>query len=238
MNIETLEVHANPEMQKNILALAKSIDAIADISSRSGISIKTYSEESWMRFIDLPAERQSEILRSFTSYQELCSSAEADGISFLDNQDLMRYVLKKLGLRVSNDYLDSLVNDDLIEVYNLDHNQIFRNLRFFDVTDYSLLDLLTYEWEVLYERGQAMTEKTMKAIHNAVAGNETVPMGVEPHPMRECLSESQPIVEVAFKLITPTYNIENWQQKLGYTISCGARVLDSKTADREKIHFL
>ena len=65
---------------------------------------------------------------------------------------LLMHSLKKAHLFTTESVSSLITNENIVEVYNLDHVQLFRSINFFDLCNYSLLDLLARQWFELFER--------------------------------------------------------------------------------------
>lgn len=60
--------------------------------------------------------------------------------------------LQMLKLTPEGDIFDRIENDDVVEVYALDSVQIFRNIRFFEISTFTIEDILCRPWYHLTRR--------------------------------------------------------------------------------------
>src|SRR5690606_14370708 len=92
---------------------------------------------------------------------------------FVSNRNLIVNILKNMHLRAPQSFVDKIDEDDLIEIYNLENIQIFRNLKFYETTTYSLEDLLLYDWPELYSRPKRMTEQLLNLVESVIRQDDT-----------------------------------------------------------------
>ena len=103
-------------------------------------------------FKNLDEKNQIEILRSLKTYNEICAETLANGDSLTDSKSFVWQALKKLGLRFSSDMFNFIQQENVIEIYDMNNVQIFRNFNFFGFTSYALEDLLCRPWVELFHR--------------------------------------------------------------------------------------
>lgn len=159
-------------------------------------------------FSNLPQAKQDEVLEYLRFYLELCMGQIAAGDRLSDNLSFTWRALKRLGFVPRSDLFNHLTDEDVIEIYNSDNRQLFRNLRFFDHCSYTLEELCTLEWWTLFERDQKITMKLFEAAEKIFRGEITetiIPTDIEPHIIKETQSLECNSVLYQVRCASPLY---------------------------------
>jgi hypothetical protein len=82
--------------------------------------------------------------------------------------DMLRFTLSEYKLQVSPKLFDAMTEQDIVEAYDSSNMQIFRSLQFIELCNYSVLDVLLYEWPSLFQREDNVTETLMAEIHHTM----------------------------------------------------------------------
>ena len=78
--------------------------------------------------------------------------------------------------------LDTIDEDTLVEAYNVDMRQTFRSLNFFEMTNYSILDLITFEWYVLWKKPSLVNKIYAEAFEELMAHRLPIlPIDIKPY---------------------------------------------------------
>lgn len=99
--------------------------------------------------------------QSFQLWFEVLQSADRETTGPCSSRIFLWRWLSKCALTVPSDLIGNLNDEDLIEVYDQNLNQVFRNLRFFSVSSYSLIDLLHKPLPELFERHDPHAQTTL-----------------------------------------------------------------------------
>lgn len=183
----------------------------------------------------VPDKQLHAAIGSLEHFSHALAQCEELGINPWDDQEFLRLCLKQLGYTVSSEYLKNITSDDLVEGYNLDNVQVYRNMKFMEICGYSLEDVLAYPWPNLYERSQQITNKILARVRESLESGRVLKADVETHYMKEHASSTRQIVEVTFRYIAPLYR--NPGQPSGYLISSQARMLEEYPS-RHELRFL
>jgi len=117
----------------------------------------------------------------------------------------------------------------------LSNRQIFRSLRLYELTHYTLADLLAFEWYELYERSSKVVEEMTTAVMSSIAKNMTLPMvNVPAHTMKEFKVQPPQIYEVVFKNIAPVHQDT---EVLGIIVNSTGRSLIDEISE-SKVEFI
>lgn len=107
--------------------------------------------------------------------------AEIDGI---------KRVLNRIKLRPVSDLYSFITEEDVIEIYNASGFQLYHNMEWLKHTSYSLLDVMVYTFQELFERPSAIIETIWNEALRPFkeAQPQLGPMKVPEHTLRERLS--------------------------------------------------
>lgn len=105
---------------------------------------------------------------------------------------LIKEALKICQMRVRDDFWDNLNKDDVVEIYTMENIQLFRTFNFFNISSYSLLDLLINEWYLLWERPSNVIQSFMALYQDLVEGRitKTMKVNVPMHLLKEIYNDS------------------------------------------------
>lgn len=192
--------------------LLMEIEAFRRAIGSRGERIKSYTPSALMQFRQKPKAAQAAIFAGFQSYSSLiCSAVMEDRDAILDERRLLKNVASRLRLVISDEIYETMEKDTIIEIYNQDFLQIYRSLRFVDLCNYSLLDLLTYEYYELYERSASVNEHLFEACgilrQTKEARSISLAQKIPRHLLRERFSEKRGVFTIDFQSI---HSVHGW----------------------------
>ena len=127
-------------------------------------------------FANLPLAMQTQIMSNISTYIQILSEnlePEIDRSPGTREVARLKWALSQFGLKATNnDVFDIVATDDVIELYNLQGIQLYRNMRFFKVCSYNLLDLSVNSWETLYDKPTHVLEATQKIIQRMFSSGD------------------------------------------------------------------
>ena len=129
-----------------------------------GIVFRPYASRSLPYFCRLSTSEQNEVIENISNYDAICAEVRRNGGTLKDNRLLLKTALKRFGWEIAPEFYDKIHDDHMIEVYNLQHTQVFRGFRFFCFSSYTLEDLYCRKWYHLYDR----TEEDQQYMFNVV----------------------------------------------------------------------
>lgn len=154
-----------------------------------------------------------------------------------NDRDFFIISMRSQGLTFPKDFLDHVGPGELIEGYNMQRFQIFRNLRYMEMINYSLIEVLAYEWPLLYDRSGAITEKIISYCDEVLwAANKTIPFDIPNHFIRETRSQQQKYFEIGFNHISPLFSGPN--QPAGLIGSFNARTMSLEKGAETNLAFI
>jgi hypothetical protein len=127
----------------------------AELLNQAGLSVAPYADPS------LPNLRSrkdpSLTLLAFAAYVGAMEDTVRAGKSLRDSKQLIWRFAKRMGYRPEADIFDRFTDDDIVEFYTPDNQQLFRNLRFFDFCSMSLEEIAHCQWNKVSKRRGAIT---------------------------------------------------------------------------------
>lgn len=126
--------------------LLRRVRRFCHLLGKYGISKHSHDQDASLASFDqLPIERRQAIVSQFDRYTNLLSLAHQERVSLRDDKALVWSTLKALRLRPPSDLLDHLAHGDVIEIYDHNQVQVFRNLRFFELCTYGVFEILVHD---------------------------------------------------------------------------------------------
>ncbi len=223
-------------------ALTQALLGIARLGKKANIEITATSPEAMEFFKTLPETQQRSLHEQVSFYLKILKLGISEDRESLDltleeEKDLAQFALSELGLQLPDDFLDHVEQRDVIEIYNSDGIQLYRNFEFFKKCGYTLLDLISQEWFLLYERSSTITEAILSATKNCLLnGKGTVAYNLPTHILRERYLKSGSVFEMKMKFLSPLWR-EGTKERGGFIHSLSAIPI-SLGDETEKIGFI
>lgn len=198
-------------MEVNLNALSALEDVIYDTHKfllRYGIhKSPTISLKNRDIFLSWTAEYLNKITANARKVLEAHLVAERSGLDFDDSTHLLKVALKVLGFSVDPVFYKMIDRNDILEVYDSDHVQVFRSFNFFRVCNYNLDDVLAYQWFDLYERDPSVTENLLECVRTHLNGSAHIStLPATEHLLKERFSEAQAAFIVKMKKVATIYS--------------------------------
>lgn len=139
---------AETDLELN-LQLLSSIQLLENKLRVAGSPVSQFSENALNKLRSLSTDRKKELTDLYT---HLNSSIDPT----MPEQEIpfLQTALKKMGYSTDPTFWKKFEQNDVLEIYGPNMKQVYRNLNFYKVSPYSLLDLSTFEWPELYERSE------------------------------------------------------------------------------------
>jgi hypothetical protein len=179
--------------------LAAVLRRFAQLVLKCGIKVNAdFGFETRQIFSAKSQVEQWGIVKAFSSYCDLMDQIQESNISLIDDRQLTWKALMLLGLKPPADLLDFILDGDVVEIYNRDQIQMFRNLRFFELCSYPVADVLVRDWPSLYERTPDLSEDLLTFVGETFAGG----FGVRRFPSSpHFLTERNSVEKRQFKVV-------------------------------------
>lgn len=189
------------EIRENVYKLCEKISFIAN---QLDVKVRPYSDISKVEFEQCsPADclRVHEVLKQyFTLLHKVFHENKIK-----TSKDLFCYVLKELDLQVSDSFIKSIDEKDVIEIYNLEGMQVFRNFQMFKLSNYTLLEMVCMHWFDLFERDQDITDEIALRAREVLANidSESQSWLIGDHLLKEKKSDQKDIYVIQMGNIAP-----------------------------------
>jgi hypothetical protein len=194
------------------------------LMAEEGLQLKPFTGEALQHVNSLDAAKIKGIIENFIKYYEICQKFRKQQLNLRNNNEFVKYALKLMELKAPEVFFDHVAADDIVEIYNTQGIQVFRNIRFFEVTSYSLADLLVFEWYNLYDRPKVVIEKIFERVDTILKNeHELLPMDIPTHLLKEIKAQPIQVSDVTFKNISPLFSYSG--EKAGFILHCQANSL-------------
>lgn len=137
------------------------LESVSNVLSIYGLKIKPYNDIKNLHFLNLNFESQLKTIDHFGVYAEVVIETHKSH-TLKDSKVLLWNMLKRLGYYSMDDVFTKIKDHHIIEIYNSQNVQIFRNLSFFKICSYSLDEILSIPWWKLYSREDKISQEIFK----------------------------------------------------------------------------
>lgn len=186
--------------------LKGNLEALRAVLQRHGVQRPAITDRHFAHFCALEESKRDRILAASIRELQVYASAEEENIDFNDNLDLLKHALKYLNMNVDPEFFKLIKSTDVVELYNLDHIQLFRSFNFFSLCNYNLDDIMVFEWFNLYDRAKTVTDSLIQEMRNHLSGDERISVfKTSSHLMKENFSEPKGLFRITLQYITSTF---------------------------------
>lgn len=211
-------------------------DVIREIGRLFG---RPYSEkELCQRVPSLTDDQRMGVVKSLSQFSQIIRMAYAERIPLNDDVRILEYWLEKMQFRIdfpAEQYIDY---GNIVEVYDLDFIQLYRNHEFYKFCTYDPLTLATTPFPQLFKRDESINQILFNLIERCLKGKKIIPMDDPIHQMYESFSRDSRVYQIDHKYIAPVFKKQSLEpiaffvtQKAKYigdsNISGMGRVYDS-----------
>lgn len=164
--------------------------------------ILTFLEDG--QITNLSENTLTRILNDIQFYIDLFNELKFEKNPSDFNKDLLLAGLKYLNLYALDDVVSKVSHEDIVEIYDMNGVQKFRNLTFHKFCSYDLITLYSQPYFELYSRSSHINDQLM-AFFNFTARNAkgTIPFSVGPHILSETFGDKSKKFKVWPKLASP-----------------------------------
>lgn len=219
--------------------IEESLRAVSYIS-QSNKYIRPFVNESLPYFSAHSEIGKSAILANLRLFNQVCENVVASGESVLDSRVMLWHVLRLLDFIFPSDLFDYITSDHLVEVYDFNNIQIFRNLKFFDMTSYCLEELLCRPWIELFSReDQSQIAKITEILSKMYSKEITGVISLKEIGLNRIIETDSPFhirADILIHFSAPILN--KAKQVVGYIAIESAELLSSMPVGREAERLL
>lgn len=212
------------------------------ILSTHNISGPKSSTQSHFLFSQLPQDQQHMVSKVIeTNLFALMSSSTTETedleVEKIEELKCLEVVRQKLGLIFDKKIIEDFEIGDIIEIYDAQGIQVYRNLNFFKMTNYSLLDVITHSWSDLWERSSGVTRQISKMAEVVSTKDDLKPFScpVEEHYLIEKAYGNTQVIKVKPKKCAKVKL--NLKDNFGFMSLIKADVI-SKDSSNSKVSFI
>jgi hypothetical protein len=200
------QFHPKPEDLES--KFKRKLEAFSNFAVQFGLKIEPFSDITWPKFRSLSGPLQQQAFESFVAYSDLCVAAAESGVAINDDRSLAWWAVQKFGLRPCSDFFDKLTGDDVLELYDCNLVQLYRNWAFFQISSYSMGDLFVFPWPHLYKRDEAVMENLLFYAKAVLSGEHrsTIECVSPRHIVVESLSAEQNVLDMMVKYASPLFD--------------------------------
>lgn len=185
---------------------------IAKFGAKAGVKIRPFKDEDLPYFSKLPIDKRKQIISSLDFLIRVCEATIKNGYSADDSAQLTWYAIKELGWRPSSDLFEKIDNDSIIEIYDTNNLQVFRNFNFFDFCSYTLEEIHCIPWTTLYYRpDESITKEILRHISDHFESHSytTKYVGIPKHSVKETRSAQKYELFISLEYISLLFNSAN-----------------------------
>ncbi|MCB0366950.1 MAG: hypothetical protein H6624_02560 [Bdellovibrionaceae bacterium] len=143
--------------------------------SQLGVQMFPWSAADLPYFSALSEGQRRLVRNDLASYVAICQEALDAGISLKNTGELTKMALNSMGLTPTKEVLSLISDQDVVDVYNCEHQQIFRSFQFFSFCRYSIEELYCRPWPDLIQRKDLDAEKLIfEAITSVLEGSQSL----------------------------------------------------------------
>ena len=207
-------------------AFAATVERFGRLARQEGLSVRPFPGTAPEWFPRLPEPLQAAVLEHWRRYVEVCEETQREGHLLRQDGHFLWRMFGKLGVRPRADLMSVIEQGDIVEIYNSDFVQIYRNLPFFEVCSYSLDELLSRPFFELFRRDEPVTAAIVGVAQKMLAGEMdgiyAWPIGV--HTIEETESPLRLRSVIEQKFVSPLYDATGRPVALLNTIRCHSSV--------------
>jgi hypothetical protein len=172
---------------------------LSAIGQSIDVTIRAFSDPSLPHFAKLTTDEQQNVVMQLARYVSICQDVLASGGSLRSTRTFVWRAFREFGWTPNSSFFNAMSDDHVIEIYDRNNLQIFRNFRFFELCSYTLEDVFTRPWTTLFRRrDQAQTERLIKYVETmfAIETRETLFVDVGIQNTQETDSELRRSVDL------------------------------------------
>ena len=149
----------------------------SELLARDGLSVKPFRSED-LPILSRCTPEQRKVAASLVQVAITAHDYSVGSDSLLRTKHFVWRAIQQLGLTPKADLMDILEPDHVVEIYSRDQRQLYRNLRFFDLTPLSLEEVVGFDWTSATERDVKLTARAIAISAKMMLGliRETIPL--------------------------------------------------------------
>jgi hypothetical protein len=139
-------------------------EKLCELLQGEGLLVRPYNHNTLPYFHLLSEPEQEDVVTTLDFYLKTCIRTLAEKHSLRDARFFTKKAFEELQCTFPANIFDYIQDSTVVEIYLLNQRQIFRTLRFFEVTSYSIEDIYCRQWYHLYQREQDVQSAIEKTV--------------------------------------------------------------------------
>jgi len=232
-NLSILPQITYSDLGKGLSAeIFQEVSEIYTILAKANIPVRAYTNKALHGLVQSDEAKKQRILQDLKNWKNILMTCEMN-LENVDERQLASKALSYFGFKIKNlDWVETIAQDEIIEIYSPQGIQLYRSLNFFNTCGYSLLDLYVHEWFVLWERPASIINRIHATVADVLTGKKTDnQVRIGPHLIRETFDDgtTQPFLPrtaiVDFGTIYPTYGNNLKSDIIGFVITSKGKII-------------
>lgn len=231
----------NEEFFSQFRAVAEKVSAI---TARHGVTVKPYRSSELPLFRQLSFEAQGLALSQLNTFLKSLELFEDQEENLGEQDRALWYALSAFGLLPNSDMFKLFKSSDVVEIYDMEGFQIWRNFNFLKICSYNLEEMYSIEWFRRYERKPEDVKACGEAINDLLTGKtpEISMVQVPYHQIRETDSSEQLHLGVTYQWIARLKDRSG--QLAAWMVCSSVEILDAQQSSLEatppafKLHLI
>jgi len=203
MNFDLAD-QSNGKKRMKLILLEKQL---IDIAARFNLTMKSAPAKTYLHLESSPESLFNYVIDSAQKILGVFRVCLSEDIDPWDDGEFFRLSMKGMGITFPSDFLDHITSGDVIEGYDFDRKQVFRNMAFMQNSGYSLIEMLANEWPALFDRSKMVTDQMIAYCDDILwKANKTIPFNIPVHYVRERESSERLLWEISFRYLSPLFS--------------------------------
>lgn len=139
-------------------------DAVVTLCARYEVQVRSYANPELPLFSALSPAAQEKALRGLRTYLASLKMVEDHDEDLRDDQRSLWYALSTLGLLPPSQLFSLFKSGEVIEIYDMEGFQIWRNFNFLKICSYTLEEMYSIEWHRRYRRSSEKSQECLEKI--------------------------------------------------------------------------
>ncbi len=220
--METQSVQSGRTAEETLEAFTALVERFVGLAADEGVWVVPYHGEGPKFFPQLPPPMQQAVLANFNRYVTVAEATLGDGSSLNDERQFLWQMFRQMGVHPPSDLMARIArsDDEVVEIYDANFVQVYRNLRFFKQCSYSLDELLSLPFWQLFARDSSVTDSILAVATEFFSGKrlETHQWNLGRHTIEEISAPMRYLSVVEQQLVAPLYDASGRLQALLNTI--------------------
>ncbi len=206
-------------------------DKMKELLATAGIDFVAYDDPSLVRFSVLNLEMKLAAIEKLGRLTDIYELTLSQGGTLRNSKMLLWTALKEFRLTFKSDLLSLVSDDDVVEVYDTNHIQIFCNMKFYEFCSYTIEDIFCRPWHELFERERSeITMTILMAAKDLFTGKVNTYISMD-HLGEQSVREINSVLGYEYKMrlkyLSPVF-FEQSKKPLGAVAISQARITNEE----------